>query len=138
MKNKIQKTSKSKNFILFATLFTLMIVSLNSFAATGKQDPGPGNYSVKYKGTSPGGIVFHLTYDNPQATRFEVILKNQDGTTLFQKFFSDKALEKDIVLTKDLDLNNVSFIVKAGKKDLIQNFNIQTKTIEVLDVQPAE
>ena len=76
-----------------------------------------------------------MKYQNPDAVKFEVVLKNQDGNVLFQKAFSEKELDRNIVLGKDVDTENVSFIVKTSKGNLIQNFKIRTKTVQVVDVQ---
>ncbi|MES1221296.1 MAG: hypothetical protein ABUT20_37695 [Bacteroidota bacterium] len=138
MKKLIQKNNVKRFAIAITTLFTFMIISANSVAAQGKQDPNEENYSVKYIGTSETGLVFHVTYDNSEANRFEVILKNQDGVVFFDKFFSDQKFDTKIVLTNGADSDNLSFIIKSGKKDLVQKFNIQTRTVQVTDVQVAK
>ncbi len=67
-----------------------------------------------------------------------LVLKKADGTILFKNTFNEKELDKKIVLTKDTDASHLSFILKTSKGDLIQNFTITTKTVEVVDVQSAD
>jgi len=135
MKNLIRKSKRQKAVAILAGVFTLLLVSFASFANNGGRAHEEGNYTVKYVGESANGLVFNLKYQNPDAVKFEVVLKNQDGSVLFQKAFSEKELDRNIVLGKDVDTENVSFIVKTSKGNLIQNFKIKTKTVQVVDVQ---
>ena len=135
MKNLIRKSRRQKAVAILAGVLTLLLVSFASFANNGGPVHEEGTYTVKYVGESANGLVFNLKYQNPDAAKFEVVLKNQDGSVLFQKAFSEKELDRNIVLGKDVDTENVSFIVKTSKGNLIQNFKIKTKTVQVVDVQ---
>ncbi|MBS1576449.1 MAG: hypothetical protein JST09_14185 [Bacteroidetes bacterium] len=137
MKNSIKKSTTKKVGFVLAILFFLFAASPRSFANTGKQPGALDNYSIKYVGSSENGIVFHVRYDNPDATKFDLVLKNQDGITMFQRSYSDKEFDRDIVLPKDIELNKLSVIVKTTKGDIAKDFKIQTKTVEIVDVQAS-
>ena len=138
MKNFIKQSTKQKAIAILAGLFTLLLVSFTSSASNGAGSGDQTNYAVKYIGESDNGLVFNLKYQNPDAAKFEIVLKNQDGNVLFQKAFTGKELDKNIVLGKDVDTENVSFIVKTSKGNLVQNFTIKTKTVQVVEVLAAD
>ncbi len=138
MKNFIMKSLKKRMAVPVILLVTFLSASFTSMAAEGKQGPDPKNYTVKYVGESQNGLVFNFKYQNPDAGKVQLILKSQDGTILFQNAFSEKELDQNIVLTRDTDMDHVTFIIKANKNQIVQNFTIKTKTVQIVDVQEAD
>src|SRR5262245_783877 len=115
MKNFIKKLSMQGTTAVVVLMATFLSVSSRSVASGFIQGPDQKNYSVKYVGESDNGLVFNLKYSNPDAGKVQLTLKAQDGTVLFQNAFSEKELDKNIVLAKDSDADHVSFIIKTNK-----------------------
>ncbi len=112
--------------IFFAALSSV------SFASTGNNSiktPADITSIVKFVGQSEQGLVFSLKYENLDAKNVSFVLKNQDGDILYQGTFTDKKLNKRIVLDNGSNVSSLSFIVKTSKGKYVQNFSIQGTTV---------
>lgn len=114
-----------------AALF-LLIVSSASFASTttnSSKSPVEKANVIEYAGQFENGRVFNLKYQNTDAKKVRLVLKNQDGDVLFQDTFTEKEINKKIVLGNDSNASSLSFIVKTSKGEYVQRFSIQDNAV---------
>lgn len=90
--------------------------------------------TVKYLGTQDDMVVFNVSYANPDGSKFTVIVKDQDGTQLYQNIFSEKSFYKQFRLPKT-DKDRIVFVVRNGKDaDVVKTFEINVNSRYVQDV----
>jgi hypothetical protein len=89
---------------------------------------------IRYLGATGENLLFNVTYENPNGSKFSVIVLDQDGTPLFQEVYSEKKFDKRFRLPK-AENRKVTFIVRDFKDaDLKQSFEIDTRITEELEV----
>ena len=114
-----------------AALF-LLIVSSASFASTttnSSKSPVEKANVIEYAGQFENGRLFKLKYQNTDGKKVRLVLKNQDGDVLFQDTFTEKEINKKIVLGNDSNASSLSFIVKTSKGEYVQRFSIQDNAV---------
>jgi hypothetical protein len=104
------------------------------------QSVNPGNNetgnpaTVQYLGVQDDMIVFNVSYSNPEGSRFVVILRDQDGTTLFTRAYNDKAFYKQFLLPKS-DKDRIIFVFHNGQQaDVAKTFEVNVNHSYVQDV----
>jgi hypothetical protein len=113
--------------ILFGVCFVLAAstVSAQSTATGAGQSE---NATVKYLGLQEDMIVFNVSYANPDGNKFQVIVKDQDGTQLYQNLFSDKAFYKQFRLPR-ADKDRLVFIIRNGRDaDVVKTFEVNVSS----------
>lgn len=91
--------------------------------------------SIEYVGTTDKGIVFNVTYDNPTGEKFELVIKNSLGETVFQQKYNDVDFAKKVVLVKEPGDAHLTFAIRTpNKEDYAQSFDISTTARVVEDV----
>jgi hypothetical protein len=89
---------------------------------------------VKYSGTQDDMVVFNVTYANPEGSKFQVIIKDQDGTQLYQNIFNEKTFYKQFRLPK-ADKDKIVFIIRNGKDaDMVRTFEINVSSRFIQEV----
>jgi hypothetical protein len=102
--------------------------------AQSTSNPAYKNVEIRYLGVTDDGVLFNVAYDNPNGSKFSVMLLDKDGTPLFQEVYSDKKFEKRFMLPKT-DNDKVTFVVRNFRDaDLKQSFEINTHITEDLVV----
>ena len=89
---------------------------------------------VQYVGATDSGIVFNVKYDNAEAAKFELIIKNEFGDVVYQQQFSDKSFDRKIVLVKEPGEAHLTFIIKSASETIKESFEISTSTRTVQEV----
>ena len=90
--------------------------------------------TVKYLGTQDDMVVFNVSYPNPEGSRFQLIIKDQDGSQLYQSTFTDKSYYKQFRLPKT-DKDRVVFIFHNNHDaDLVKAFDINVNSRFVHEV----
>jgi len=122
--------------LLFGFCFVLVAatVSAQSTAIGAGQ---PENATIKYLGFQEDMIVFNVAYANPEGNKFQVIVKDQDGTQLYQNIFSDKSFYKQFRLPK-ADRDRLVFIIRNGKDaDVVKTFevNVNSRIMQEVSVR---
>ncbi len=99
--------------------------------------PGAGqseSATVKYLGTQDDMIVFNVSYANPEGNKFQLIVKDQDGTQLYQNIFNEKTFYKQFRLPR-ADKDRFVFIIHNGKEaDVVKTFEINVSSRFVQEV----
>lgn len=119
-------------------LFASLILFAGTFASASAQvnvhevDPSKGA-TVKYLGVQDDLLVFHVQYENPNAAKFNVTIKDFDGTTLYNDNFSDRKFDKKFKLPKS-EGNKINFIIAERKGTNQQAFEVNTNVRVVEDV----
>ena len=120
----------SRVIILAGLVGTL---SFSGMAASTKKEKDAASV-VQYVGTTDKGIVFNVKYDNNDAAKFDLIIKNEYGDVVYQQQYSDKNFEKKVLLTKEPGDARLTFIIKSASANIKQSFDITTSTRTVEDV----
>ena len=99
-------------------------------------DPIVKAASIKHISTTNDKVIFQLSLDNEAGERFSVSIRDNDGNTLFQDFYSDKKFDKKYVFAKSEDLSKLTFIIRSLKDNATQVFEINTvpRVVENYDV----
>jgi hypothetical protein len=82
------------------------------------------NATVKYLGTQDDMVVFNVSYNNPDGSKFMLIVKDQDGSQIYSNSFSDKSFYRQFRLPKT-DKDRIVFVFRDGHDAEV------TKTFEV-------
>lgn len=115
-----------------ASAFLLILSSAKAQSAeTGETDNAA---TVKYLGTQDDMLVFDLSYTNPTSGRFQVLIKDQYGTSVYQNVFSEKTIYKQFRLPKS-DKDRIVFVIRDFKDaDIVKTFDINVNSRIVREV----
>lgn len=84
--------------------------------------------TVKYLGTQDDMIVFNVAYVNPEGNRFELVIKDQDGSMVYQNTFNDKSIYKQFRLPKT-DNDRISFVFRNNHDaDIVKTFEVNVSS----------
>jgi hypothetical protein len=99
-------------------------------------DPIVKAASIKHISTTNDKVIFQLSLDNEAGERFSVSIRDNDGNTLFQDYYSDKKFDKKYVFAKSEDLSKLTFIIRSLKDNATQVFEVNTvpRVVENYDV----
>ena len=123
----------SKGLVLSALAAILILTSATrSMAQEGGKQSAP--YTIKYMGTTNEGIVFNLKFDNPNASKFDVKLRNDDGEVFFHQQYKEKNFDGNIVLAKEAGAADLTFVISTGTANYSEKFKIKTTTRVVEEV----
>jgi len=113
--------------ILFGVCFVLAAATVSAqTTATGAGQTD--NATIKFLGLQDDLIVFTVSYANPDGGKFQVIVKDQDGTQLYQNVFSDKAFYKQFRLPR-ADRDRLVFILRNGRDaDVVKTFEVNVNS----------
>jgi hypothetical protein len=113
--------------ILFGVCFVLAAATVSAqTTATGAGQTD--NATIKFLGLQDDLIVFTVSYANPDGGKFQVIVKDQDGTQLYQNVFSDKTFYKQFRLPR-ADRDRLVFILRNGRDaDVVKTFEVNVNS----------
>lgn len=117
-------------------LFVSLLLIASTFGTASAQtaaNEDPKAASVKYLGVQDDLLVFHVQFENPNASKFSVIIKDFDGTTLYNDSFSDRKFDRKFKLAKS-DGNKLNFVISERKGSFSQTFEVNTATRVIEDV----
>lgn len=84
--------------------------------------------TVKYLGAQDDMIVFNVSYANPEGNRFELIIKDQDGSMVYQNSFTDKSFYKQFRLPKT-DKDRIFFVFhNSHDADVVKTFEVNVNS----------
>ncbi|MFT3748462.1 MAG: hypothetical protein QM768_09110 [Agriterribacter sp.] len=127
-----------KTSIFSAVRKSLLVVAIAAvtFPATAgvkSVDPADEAASVKYIGSQNQTLFFNVKYNNVNASKFFVTIKDEDGVTLFQSAYTDNTFDKKFSLPKT-ESGKVIFTISDKKNNYTESFEITTETRVVEDV----
>lgn len=89
---------------------------------------------VKYLGIQDDMVIFNVSYKNPSGDKFSIIVKDQDGTQLYQVVYNEKSFFKQFRLPR-ADKSKFTFIIRNFKEaDIAKTFEINVNSRFVEDV----
>ena len=99
-------------------------------------DPIVKAASVKHISTTTDKVIFQLSLDNENGERFSVSIRDNDGNTLFQDYYTDKKFDKKFIFDKNEDLKKLTFVIRSLKDNSVQVFEVNTvpRVVENYDV----
>ena len=133
MKKQFINTANIKVYTSALLVSFLLLTGFNQANASGKEYK-PLNAKITYVGSESDLLTFNIDYANVEETPFTIELTDDDGRLLFQKKFTGKSFNKNILVKNIGERANVNFSIIAGKKVINQLFTIVTKTKLVEDV----
>lgn len=118
---------------LFGACFLLVLSSAHAQST----ETGTGTNAVatvKYLGSQDDMLVFDVAYANPAGGKFLVIIKDQDGTQLYQNLFSEKTIYKQFRLPKS-EKDRVVFVIRDFRDaDIVKAFDINVNSRLIREV----
>jgi len=90
--------------------------------------------SVKYAGADEDTYLFRVEFSNPSAQKFSLIIKNDDGITVYNEKFSDVSFEKTFHLPKEGVDIQPTFIIRTANGDVKRSFFVSRKVTENFEV----
>jgi len=115
------------------TALVLTLATAHGQSAS-SEDTQTEKASVKYLGTQEDMIVFNVSYPNPEGTRFQLTVKDQDGTTLYQSVSGERSFYKQFRLPK-ADKDRIVFIFhKDTDADVVRTFEVNINSRFVHEV----
>jgi hypothetical protein len=118
---------------IVGTFFVLALAPAQAQTVT-TTDGQSDNAQVKYLGTQDDMVVFNVSYSNPDGNKFTLIVKDQDGLSLYSNSFSDKSIYKQFRLPKS-DKDRIVFVFRDGHAaDIVKTFGINVNSRFVREV----
>ena len=102
-------------------------------AKTEQKAPGVNIAEINPLGTSDGMLLFEVKVNNASGERFRVIVKDVDGSVLFQNYYQDKNFAKKFMIPRP-DGDRLIFLVKSPSGNTSQSFEINSSTRVIEDV----
>ena len=87
----------------------------------------PNKSEVTYVTTTKDAIFFDVKVDNTAGEKFLIVVKNENGTTLYRGAFADKDFKKRFIIPKT-DASKLTFFVKSEAGSKAESFEINTNT----------
>ena len=113
-------------FVLGATFVMTLATAHGQSASTG--DGQNEKATVKYLGTQDDMIIFNVAYANPEGNRFELVIKDQDGSMVYQNSFTDKSFYKQFRLPKT-DKDRIFFVFHNNHDaDVVKTFEVNVNS----------
>jgi hypothetical protein len=112
---------------LFGASFLLILSSAR--AQSTETAAGSNNAAiVKYLGVQDDMLVFDVAYTNPTGGKLLVVIKDQDGTQLYQNLFNEKVIYKQFRLPKT-EKDRVVFVLRDfHDADVVKAFDINVNS----------
>lgn len=95
---------------------------------------GVPDAQISHLGASNGMLTFEVKVNNITGERFRVLVKDVDGTVLFQGAYDDKNFSKRFVIPKP-ESNKLIFVVRNSEGNKSQSFEINSSTRVVEDIE---
>ena len=119
--------------IVLGTTFVMTLATAHA-QSVASGDGQNEQATVKYLGTQEDMIVFNVSYSNPQGAKFQLTIKDQDGSSLYVGIYNDKSFYKQFRLPKT-DKDRVLFVFhNAHDADVVKTFEVNVNSRFVHEV----
>ena len=121
--------------VILGTSLLLTLVRAQAQTVTpSPSDSQSENATVKYLGTQDDMVVFNVSYNNPDGSRFMLIVKDQDGSQIYSNSFTDRSFYRQFRLPK-ADKDRIVFIFRDGHDaDIVKTFEINVNSRFIREV----
>ena len=118
----------------FAASFMLTLSTANAQSTESGAGATDNAATVKYLGTQDDMLVFDVTYTNPAKGKFQIVIKDQDGTQLYQNLFSEKTIYKQFRVPKS-EKDRVVFLIRDFRDaDIVKTFDVNVNSRIIQEV----
>lgn len=122
---------KSAAVLASALLLTLGSAKLQAAPIIEKiVSPADQLVSVNYVGSNETSVTFHLAFENKTGEKFWLIVKDDNGETVYKSAYNDSHFEKNIRLTREESEMHPTFIIRTGNDQVERKFSIDRKVSE--------
>ena len=119
---------------VFLGISLLMALSTAQAQTVTPEDGQSDIAMVKYLGTQDDMVVFNVSYANPEGNKFQLIVKDQDGSPLYSNTFSDKSFYRQFRLPKSYK-DRIVFVFRDGHDaDIVKTFEVNVNSRFVREV----
>jgi hypothetical protein len=88
---------------------------------------------INYLETDKNNMLFEVRVDNASGEKFYIIVKDEQGTSLFSGSFKDKLFGKKFLLPKP-ENDKLTFVIKSSTGKVVETFEINSEVRFVEDV----
>ncbi|PWU01034.1 MAG: hypothetical protein C5B52_07910 [Bacteroidetes bacterium] len=133
--------TQSKFKMTAKVIMTLILISGTVFTLRAQfnfpNEPNEKTAVINYLGYQDQMLLFYVQYENNNASKFFVTIRQEDGTTIFQDAFSDKKFEKRFRVPIQ-DSHKLTFTISDRKSNYTQAFEIKASSRVVEDISVHE
>ena len=130
----MKKSISTLGKLTLGILFSVAVIAVKAQAPVRASEEKGSPLTVKYLGTQEDMVTFHISYKNPSGEKFSIIVKDQDGSQLYQVVHNEKDFDKQFRLPS-AEKNRVTFIIRNFKDaDITRSFAINVNSRMVEDV----
>jgi hypothetical protein len=127
----LRKFIRASTVVVILTSATSLSAQVTPVSA-GMTD-APGKANVTYVATSNQSLFFDVKVENVEGEKFVIIVKDDNGTTLYRGSSSEKDFKKRFILPKS-DSGKLTFNIKSESGVKSETFEINTNTRVVEEV----
>lgn len=126
MKNSIRRTFAHAILVLALVVNTVP----SSLMAQDNETPKPAA-AIKYLGNNNDQLLFQVDFENKEEESFTLIIKDEEGNTLFNGRFRDKSFTKKFMFDRsEMGASRLEFTIGTGKGKQTQVFQVATRVVE--------
>lgn len=136
MKTNLVSTNLVKAFAALLATGVLMISNpLTSQAGVGRNEKPILSLSatpvtVKYIGHNENSLIFSVSYENPLADQFWLILKDDAGNIIYRQQYNDVRFYREIRIENDGSAIRPTFIIRKGNEESVHKFVVNVATTQ--------
>ncbi|HWK04183.1 MAG TPA: hypothetical protein VNS58_11160 [Puia sp.] len=86
--------------------------------------------TVQYVGTNDNSVVFRVQLENPTASKFWLIIKNDNGEVVYRKQFSDAHFVKSVYFQKEEADIHPTFVIRSSENEIVRQFAVNRTVTE--------
>jgi hypothetical protein len=90
--------------------------------------------SVQYLGFNETSLIFRVQFENTDAKKFSLIIKNDVGDIVYEAQYSDVHFNKAIHLPKVDGEIHPTFVIRTGNSSVERSFTVSRKMTENVEV----
>jgi hypothetical protein len=137
MKNQLMRLINTTGFSKFikASAVALVILSTTSVHAQAVEasEKSPSSAVVTYLGKNDDRMLIQVQYDNTTGEKFNVTVKDTEGSIMFSQVFSEKKFDKNFRFPI-MENDKLTFIIKNISERNAQTFEVNSNVRTVEEV----
>lgn len=121
----------TRSVAVLATATALLVSNpskANTIQDSKHVQPIDGQVSVKYTGSNSKTVVFRLSFENTNAERFWLIIKNDAGDVVYEEQFTDIHFDRNIFLDVEESKIKPTFIIRLKDQDIERKLSVTKRT----------
>ena len=137
MKTQLMRIINTKAFSKFikASAFSLVLLSATSIHAQAIEtsEKLPTNAVVTYLGKNDDMMLVQVQFDNTTGEKFNITVKDADGSTLYTQVFNDKKFDKNFRVPL-VENDKITFVIRNISDKTSETFEVNSNTRTIEDV----